>query len=152
MISVLVERSRQCLASSFQRLPARRGPAAACFFGSAALAASWVASGFAASLAMGLSWAPTAAAKDAISEKTMCFMALPCFHETMFEEYRVFGTPAQPSTAGGEMSQLRAEKPQRVLPQFLGPGAVLPRFERNALRALEVVFEDARLRERELTV
>src|SRR5687767_3891338 len=82
----------------------------------------------------------------------MCFMALPCFHETMSEEYRVFGTPAQPSTAGGEMSQLRAEKPQRVLPKLLGPRAVPPRFQRDPLRALEVAFEDARLRERELTV
>src|SRR5688572_6940770 len=82
----------------------------------------------------------------------MCFMALPCFHETMSEEYRFFRAPAQASTAGGEMSQLRAEKPQRVLPQLLGPGAVLPRFQRDALGALEVIFEDARLRERERSV
>jgi len=78
MISVFEGRSRQCRASSFHRRgPAFLGLAAACFGGCSA-------TGFAGSFATGLSaCAQAGIAMLMITEKIICFMDLPCFHETV---------------------------------------------------------------------
>jgi hypothetical protein len=54
----------------------------------AGLAASFIGSGFvASSLAGGFSCEKAAAANTIITKKAMCFMELPCFPETIPEEY-----------------------------------------------------------------